>query len=136
MLTCSTFALGFVGAAFDNGPCVLAAFIVGLCAAVFCGYVWIRAPAGSPQSLGSVVPLCLTLLLASCPCYMFLLPACQTVTRASAHSDLRDRLKKIGAGLKVLGTGELDRKLTIRAHKFSQSALDKIQKAGGTAEVI
>jgi large subunit ribosomal protein L15 len=45
-------------------------------------------------------------------------------------------VKKIGAGLKVLGTGELDRKLTIRAHKFSQSALDKIQKAGGTAEVI
>ena len=45
-------------------------------------------------------------------------------------------VKKIGAGLKVLGTGDIDRKLTIRAHKFSQSALDKIQKAGGTAEVI
>ncbi len=45
-------------------------------------------------------------------------------------------VKKIGAGLKVLGTGELDRKVTIRAHKFSQSALDKIQKAGGVAEVI
>jgi large subunit ribosomal protein L15 len=45
-------------------------------------------------------------------------------------------VKKIGAGLKVLGTGEIDRKLTIRAHKFSQSALDKIQKAGGVAEVI
>jgi len=45
-------------------------------------------------------------------------------------------VKKIGAGLKVLGTGDIDRKLTVRAHKFSQSALDKIQKAGGTAEVI
>ena len=45
-------------------------------------------------------------------------------------------VKKIGAGLKVLGTGELDRKVTIRAHKFSQTALDKIQKAGGIAEVI
>jgi len=45
-------------------------------------------------------------------------------------------VKKIGAGLKVLGTGELDRKVTIRAHKFSQTALDKIQKAGGVAEVI
>ena len=45
-------------------------------------------------------------------------------------------IKKTGAGLKVLGTGDLDRKLTIRAHKFSQSALDKIQKAGGVAEVI
>src|SRR5689334_21796524 len=44
--------------------------------------------------------------------------------------------KRIGAGLKVLGTRDIDRKLTIRAHKFSQSALDKIQKAGGTAEVI
>src|SRR6195256_3791576 len=28
-------------------------------------------------------------------------------------------VKKIGAGLKVLGTGDIDRKLTIRAHKFS-----------------
>ena len=45
-------------------------------------------------------------------------------------------VKKIGAGLKVFGTGELDRKVTIRAHKFSQTALDKIQKAGGVAEVI
>src|SRR5437773_11709106 len=30
-------------------------------------------------------------------------------------------VKKLGAGLKVLGTGDIDRKLTIRAHKFSQS---------------
>lgn len=45
-------------------------------------------------------------------------------------------VKKLGAGLKILGTGDVDRKLTVRAHKFSQSALDKIKKAGGTAEVI
>jgi large subunit ribosomal protein L15 len=45
-------------------------------------------------------------------------------------------VKKLGAGLKILGTGDLDRRLTVRAHKFSQSALDKIQKAGGVAEVI
>lgn len=45
-------------------------------------------------------------------------------------------IKKLGAGLKVLGTGDIDRALTVRAHKFSQSALDKIQNAGGTAEVI
>ncbi len=45
-------------------------------------------------------------------------------------------VKKLGAGLKVLGTGEVDRKLTVRAHMFSKSALDKIQKAGGVAEVI
>src|ERR1051326_4280277 len=37
-------------------------------------------------------------------------------------------VKKIGAGLKVLGTGALDRKLTIRAHKFSPSTLDQIHK--------
>ena len=45
-------------------------------------------------------------------------------------------VKKIGAGLKVLGTGEIDRKLTVRAHMFSKSALEKIQKAGGVAEKI
>ena len=45
-------------------------------------------------------------------------------------------VKKLGAGLKVLGTGELDRKVSVRAHKFSQSAVEKIEKAGGKAEVI
>ena len=45
-------------------------------------------------------------------------------------------VKKIGAGLKVLGTGEVDRKLTVRAHMFSKSALEKIQTAGGVAEKI
>ena len=39
-------------------------------------------------------------------------------------------------GLKVLGTGELKAKLTVRAHKFSKSAVEKIQAAGGKAEVI
>ncbi len=39
-------------------------------------------------------------------------------------------------GLKVLGMGELKAKLTIRAHKFSKSAIEKIQAAGGKAEVI
>ncbi len=39
-------------------------------------------------------------------------------------------------GLKVLGMGELKQKLTVRAHKFSKSALEKIQAAGGKAEVI
>jgi len=45
-------------------------------------------------------------------------------------------IKKLGAGLKVLGSGELTRKLTVKAHVFSKSALDKIQKAGGSGEVI
>lgn len=45
-------------------------------------------------------------------------------------------IKKLGAGLKVLGGGELTRKISVQAHVFSKSALDKIQKAGGTGEVI
>ena len=45
-------------------------------------------------------------------------------------------IKKLESGLKVLGTGELTRKLTVKAHVFSKSALEKIQKAGGVAEVI
>ena len=45
-------------------------------------------------------------------------------------------IKKLGTGLKVLGSGELNRKITVKAHFFSKSALDKIQKAGGTGEVI
>jgi len=39
-------------------------------------------------------------------------------------------------GLKVLGSGELKRAITIKADLFSKSALEKIQAAGGTAEVI
>jgi len=39
-------------------------------------------------------------------------------------------------GLKVLGSGELKRKIIVRADVFSKSALEKIQAAGGTAEVI
>ncbi len=38
--------------------------------------------------------------------------------------------------LKVLGDGELERKLEIRAHKFSDQAKAKIEAAGGKAEVI
>jgi large subunit ribosomal protein L15 len=45
-------------------------------------------------------------------------------------------IKKLGTGLKVLGTGELTRKITVKAHVFSKSALEKIQKAGGSGEVI
>jgi len=38
-------------------------------------------------------------------------------------------------GLKVLGSGELKRAITVKADVFSKSALEKIQAAGGTAEV-
>ncbi len=45
-------------------------------------------------------------------------------------------VKKSGEGLKILGTGQLTRKITVEAHQFSKSAVEKIQKAGGTAQVI
>lgn len=45
-------------------------------------------------------------------------------------------VKGRGAGVKVLGGGELSRALTVRAHAFSKSALEKIAAAGGKAEVI
>jgi len=45
-------------------------------------------------------------------------------------------IKKELSGLKVMGNGELDKKITIKAHRFTQSALTKIEKIGGKAEVI
>ena len=45
-------------------------------------------------------------------------------------------IKKATGRVKVLGAGELSRGLTLRAHKFSRSALEKIELAGGKAEVI
>jgi large subunit ribosomal protein L15 len=45
-------------------------------------------------------------------------------------------IKKLESGLKVLGSGDLKRKISVKAHVFSKSALEKIQKAGGSGEVI
>jgi large subunit ribosomal protein L15 len=45
---------------------------------------------------------------------------------------LRDANERV----KVLGDGELTKKLSVRAHKFSASAAAKIEAAGGTAEVL
>ncbi len=45
-------------------------------------------------------------------------------------------IKKLGDGLKVLGHGELTRKLTVKAHLFSKSAEEKIKAAGGSIEKI
>jgi large subunit ribosomal protein L15 len=39
-------------------------------------------------------------------------------------------------GLKVLGTGEITKALTVHAHKFSQSAIAKIESVGGKVQVI
>lgn len=45
-------------------------------------------------------------------------------------------VSKLGHGLKILGDGELNKKLTVKANKFTQSAISKIEAAGGKAEVI
>ena len=45
-------------------------------------------------------------------------------------------IKKQLSGIKVLGNGELTKKLTVRAHKFSNEAMKKIETAGGKAEVM
>lgn len=45
-------------------------------------------------------------------------------------------VKKAYDGVKVLGNGELTANITVKAAKFSQSAIEKIEKAGGKAEVI
>jgi large subunit ribosomal protein L15 len=45
-------------------------------------------------------------------------------------------LKNPKDGIKILGNGELTVQLTVKAHKFSQSAAEKIQAAGGKTEVI
>jgi ribosomal protein L18E len=45
-------------------------------------------------------------------------------------------IKDVGAGIKVLGAGDLRRKLVIHAHQFSAEARRKIEAAGGTAAVI
>jgi len=45
-------------------------------------------------------------------------------------------IRNLHDGLKVLGDGEVSKKLIVRAHKFSQSAQEKLQAAGGTVEVL
>lgn len=45
-------------------------------------------------------------------------------------------VSKLKAGIKVLGDGKLEKKLTVKANKFSSSAKEAIEAAGGTAEVI
>jgi large subunit ribosomal protein L15 len=45
-------------------------------------------------------------------------------------------VKKQKSGVKVLAKGNVDRKLTVKAHKFSASAKEAIESAGGSVEVI
>jgi large subunit ribosomal protein L15 len=45
-------------------------------------------------------------------------------------------VKKLKAGLKILGTGEINVPVHVQAHKFSKKAVEKIEQAGGKAEVL
>lgn len=45
-------------------------------------------------------------------------------------------IEKYLDGVKILGSGELSKPLTVKAHRFSKSAVEKIESAGGKAEVI
>jgi large subunit ribosomal protein L15 len=51
---------------------------------------------------------------------------------------LRDHgiIKNLRGVIKILGNGDLTKSVIVRAHKFSKSAVEKIQKAGGSIEVI
>ena len=48
----------------------------------------------------------------------------------------RGLIKKAKHDLVILGTGEVSKSLTISAHRFTKTAKDKVEKAGGTATVI
>ncbi|UMZ75412.1 50S ribosomal protein L15 [Natranaerofaba carboxydovora] len=45
-------------------------------------------------------------------------------------------IKKVKDGVKILGDGKLEKKLTVKANKFSKNAVERIEEAGGKAEVI
>lgn len=45
-------------------------------------------------------------------------------------------IKKVGYGVKILANGELNKKLTIKANKFSQKAISKIELVDGKIEVV
>lgn len=44
--------------------------------------------------------------------------------------------KQVIDGIKILGEGNLEKNVTVQAHKFSKTAIEKIEQAGGKAEVI
>ena len=45
-------------------------------------------------------------------------------------------VKQVKDGIKILGNGTLNNGITVKAHKFTKSAIEKIEAAGGKAEVI
>ena len=58
-----------------------------------------------------------------------------TVITAESLKELKF-IKKISDGLKILGDGEISKKLTVKAVKFTKTAKQKIEAAGGVVEVI
>ena len=60
-----------------------------------------------------------------------------TTEEVTAESLIKDRIiSKANDGIVILGTGNLDKKLTVKANRFTASAASKIEAAGGKAEVI
>ena len=58
-------------------------------------------------------------------------------TEVTAESLLEEGIiGKINDGIVVLGTGSLDKKLTVKATRFTKSAAEKIEAAGGKIEVV
>ncbi|TCP24181.1 LSU ribosomal protein L15P [Scopulibacillus darangshiensis] len=67
----------------------------------------------------------------------------ETLNRFEAGTEVTPELlietrvvRKINDGVKILGNGKLENKLTVKAHKFSASAKEAIESAGGNIEVI
>ena len=58
-------------------------------------------------------------------------------TEVTAESLLAERIiGKINDGIVILGTGKLEKKLTVKAKRFTKSAIEKIEAVGGKIEVI
>ncbi len=60
-----------------------------------------------------------------------------TTEEVTAESLIKDGIiSKVNDGIVILGTGKLEKKLTVKATRFTKSAAEAIEKAGGKAEVI
>lgn len=60
-----------------------------------------------------------------------------TSEEVTAETLLNDRIiKKINDGIVVIATGKLEKKLTVKAKRFTENAKKEIEKAGGKTEVI
>lgn len=58
------------------------------------------------------------------------------IRKLRIERDEEGQVTKLVGKVKILGDGELSKALTVRAHKFSKSALEKLSASGGAAEVI